>query len=81
MTSVVLRVKLIFPEKLIREPIIARLVKEHNVVPNIRRASVEGTEGWIICELSGTTDAIEESLKWLRELGISVDLLGDMVES
>ncbi len=34
------RVKLTFPEELVREPIIARMVQELGVVPNIRRADV-----------------------------------------
>ena len=47
------RVKLTFPEELVREPIIARMVKELDIVPNIRRADVGEHNGWIICELDG----------------------------
>ena len=32
------RVRLTFPETLVREPIIARMVKELDIVPNIRRS-------------------------------------------
>ena len=35
------RVKLIFPESLVRTPILARLVRQFDVEPNIRRADVE----------------------------------------
>ena len=51
MTTV--RVKLTFPEHLIRQPIIARLVREFDVMPNIRRANVEEHVGWMVCELGG----------------------------
>jgi ABC-type methionine transport system ATPase subunit len=74
------RVKLTFPENLIREPVIARLVREFDVMPNIRRANVEEHVGWIICELGGEQDAVERAIEWLHHLGIGVDRLGDVVE-
>jgi L-aspartate semialdehyde sulfurtransferase ferredoxin len=75
------RVKLTFPEHLIREPVIGRMVKEFDVMPNIRRASVEEHVGWIICELDGDDNAVERAVAWLVELGIQVDRLSDVVES
>jgi len=78
MTNV--RVKLTFPEHLVKQPIIARMVREFNVLPNIRRASVEETMGWIICELGGHEESVEKSITWLRDLGVQVDLLADVVE-
>jgi ABC-type methionine transport system ATPase subunit len=75
------RVKLTFPEHLIRQPIIARLVREFDVLPNIRRASVEEHMGWMICELGGQDEAVERAVEWLRDLGVQVDRLGDVVES
>ncbi len=74
------RVKLTFPEDLIREPVIARMVREFDVLPNIRRANVEERVGWIICELAGSSDAVAAAIDWLRELGVQVDMLGDVVE-
>ena len=79
MTNV--RVKLTFPEHLIRQPIIARLVREFDVMPNIRRANVEEHVGWIVCELGGEDDAVERAVDWLRDLGVQVDRLSDVVES
>jgi len=75
------RVKLTYPEALICEPVIARLVREYDVEPNIRRAHVSSDEGWIICELVGEPGRVEAALEWLREQGVRVDLLGDLVES
>lgn len=74
------RVRLTFPEHLIKQPVIARLVREFDVTPNIRRAKVEESVGWIVCELGGDDDAVERSIEWLRNLGIGVDLLGDVIE-
>jgi L-aspartate semialdehyde sulfurtransferase ferredoxin len=75
------RVKLTFPEELVREPIIARMVKELDIVPNIRRADVGERNGWIICELDGEPGTVDRAVEWLRGEGVQVDLLGDVVES
>lgn len=75
------RVKLTFPDELVREPIIARMVKDLDVVPNIRRADVGEHGGWIICELDGEGGTVERSVAWLRDQGVQVNLLGDVVES
>ncbi len=75
------RVKLTFPEHLIRQPVIARMVQVFDVMPNIRRANVEETVGWMICELGGDQAAVERAIEWLVDLGVQVDRLGDVVES
>ncbi len=75
------RVRLTFPEHLIRQPVIARLVREFDVMPNIRRANVEETVGWMVCELGGDDEAVERAILWLHDLGVQVDRLGDVVES
>ena len=79
MTNV--RVKLTFPEHLIKQPVIARMVREFNIMPNIRRANVEETMGWMICELGGNDLAVERAIEWLGDMGVQVDRLGDVVES
>ncbi len=79
MTSV--RVKLTFPEHLIKQPIIARLVREFDVMPNIRAAKVEETVGWVVCELGGDEEAIERAIDWMADLGVEVDRLNDPLES
>jgi ABC-type methionine transport system ATPase subunit len=75
------RVKLTFPEELVRQPIIARMATKFGVVANIRRANVGEQEGWIICELDGDSPTVDRAVEWLRAEGVRVDLLGDIVES
>ena len=75
------RVKLPFPEELVRQPIIARMAAKFGVGPNIRRANVGEQEGWIICERDGDGPTVDQAVDWLREEGVRVDLLGDIVES
>jgi hypothetical protein len=57
------------------------MVKELDIVPNIRRADVGEHDGWIICELDGNGPTVDRALEWLRSEGVQVDLLGDIVES
>ena len=75
------RVRLVFPEAMVREPLISRMVRAYDVDVNIRRASVEETFGWIICEIEGSRSSVESSIEWLHDAGIEVELLGDVVES
>lgn len=74
------RVKLTFPETLVTVPILARMVRQFDVEPNIRRANVEDHQGWIQCEIDGDPVRLEAALGWLREQGVQVDLLGDVLE-
>ena len=74
------RVKLTFPESEVRRPIRATLVRQFDVEPSIRRADVEDHRGWIICELDGDALGVESAVEWLRQEGITVDLLGDLLE-
>ncbi|MDA8102874.1 MAG: NIL domain-containing protein [Nitrospiraceae bacterium] len=76
-----MRVKLIYPPGLVTKPIIAVLAKDHNVLANIRRASVDEGTGWLVCELEGEPDALKSGLKWLEDSGVEVESLGDVVES
>lgn len=75
------RVRLVFPDALVREPVLAKLARNFDVEPNIRRAAVEDDSGWIVCELTGDQVSVDAALAWLDELGVRVERLGDVVES
>lgn len=74
------RIELTFPEKMIKKPIIYQLVKEYNVIPNIRRANVDEKCGWMVLELSGEDDELENALKHLQDLGVEIEFLDSFVE-
>lgn len=76
-----MRVKLVFPEALIREPVVARLVRRYDITPNIRRASIEDGMGWMVLDLDGNPVEIDQAVAWLHEIGVEVDQLGDLLES
>ena len=75
------RVKLTFPDELVREPVLAQLVRRFDVEPNIRRADVGESQGWIVCELDGTEEAVAAAISWLEETGVVVDILAHPLES
>jgi ABC-type methionine transport system ATPase subunit len=76
-----MRVKLTFPQDLIREPVIFTMARQFNVMPNIRRARVTETAGEMVLELEGEKDNLEKGLSFLKEKGIDVELVeGDVVE-
>ena len=68
-----MRVRLTFPSALIQEPIVYRLVKDFDIVINIRRADVKADHGWVALELEGDEDALERGVAWLKEQGVQVD--------
>ncbi|MGQ0823499.1 MAG: NIL domain-containing protein [Actinomycetota bacterium] len=75
-----LRLFVSFPETMVDRPLIYEIVKRFDVVPNIRRANVEGHSGWIILELAGSHVACDESIAYLEALGCTVNRMeGDVV--
>jgi len=75
------RVKLTFPQHLIKEPVIFTMAKKYDVMPNIRRARVTETVGEMVLELEGTEENLEKGIKSLRDQGVVVELVeGNIIE-
>jgi hypothetical protein len=69
-----------FPAALVPRPLLYEIVKQFDVVPNVRRADVEGDHGWVILELGGAAEARAAAIAYLRGLGCVVDdMSGDIV--
>lgn len=76
------RLYLSFPEALVERPVIFEAANRFGVMPNIRRANVESHSGWVILELTGEQQAIDEAVAWFSEIGVSVNRMeGDVLES
>ncbi|MGE4357089.1 MAG: NIL domain-containing protein [Candidatus Omnitrophota bacterium] len=74
-------VHLVFPQNLIKKPVIYTMAKKFNLVPNIRRAKVTETVGEVTLELSGTKENFDKAKAYLEKMGIKVEpVLGDVVE-
>ncbi len=75
------RVKLTFPQNLIKEPVLFTMARKYDVLPNIRRARVTDTVGEMILELEGDEGNLEMGIKSLQEQGIEVELIeGDVLQ-
>ena len=75
------RVKLTFPQNLIKEPVIFNMAKDFDIMPNIRRARVTETVGEMILELEGSEDNLKKGVDFLKEQGVVVESAeGDIVE-
>jgi len=76
-----IRVKLTFPQDLIKEPVIFSMAKQFNVMPNIRRARITETVGEMVLELEGEDNDLEKGIAFVKEKGIEVEMVeGDIIE-
>ncbi|RUM59379.1 MAG: FeS-binding protein [Persephonella sp.] len=66
------KLKLIYPEDKIKEPILSKVCKNFNIEINIRKANVQESIGWLELELSGEDEEIKKAMDFLKENGIEV---------
>ena len=69
------RLWLMYPPKLITTPVVWQLSRKFKVVTNVRQASVTDEIGIVCLELDGERSEIKSAIKWLENLGISVEPL------
>ncbi len=67
------RVKLTFPQDLIKEPVIFTMARKFDVMPNIRRAKVTESVGEVVLELEGVEKNLDAGIAYLRERGVKVE--------
>ena len=74
------QVTLIFPQHLIKEPVVYMMAKQFEVMPNIRRAKVTESVGEMTLELEGAEENIKKGVAFLETKGIKVEpVVGDVV--
>jgi len=74
------QVTLIFPQHLIKEPVIYMMAKEYAVVPNVRRARVTESVGEVTLEMEGSEESIKNAIAFLEKKGVKVEpVVGDVV--
>ena len=74
------QVTLIFPQHLIKEPVIYIMAKECDIMPNIRRARVTESVGEVTLELEGSEDNLKKAMAFLEKKGVKVEpVVGDVV--
>ena len=68
-----MRLWLMYPPKLITNPVIWELARKFPVITNVRQASVTDEIGIVCLELSGQRPDLKEAIRWLEKLGINVE--------
>ena len=72
---------LYFPQRLIREPIMFVVARDHQLLLNIRRAKITAEAGEATVELEGEPEQLEKAEKAFKKKGVDVEsVLGDIVE-
>ena len=66
------RVHLPFTGKLVEEPILWQLSQTFELIFNIRQADFTEGIGWIMAELEGDAQRLENGIKWLEDRGVQV---------
>lgn len=67
-----MKLKLIYPEEKIKEPLLSKVCKNFNIDINIRKANVQERMGWLELEFIGNEEEIEKAINFLVENGIEV---------
>ena len=74
------RIVLTFPNKLVDQPIIYKLVKEYDLEFNVLQAKITPQEeGVMVLELKGTKEHYADGIRYLANIGVKVEPLGQDV--
>lgn len=70
------KIVLHFPQKLVDQPIVYKLVKDHNLEFNILKASITPEEeGLLVLELKGKDSDYDEGVGYLKKVGVKIQPL------
>lgn len=70
-------ISLRFPKKVVTEPVVVNLVKKFDLTFNILKATVyPRKEGFMVLELSGHKKNYQKGIRYLKDLGIKVESIG-----
>ncbi len=67
------RLMFTYPPDLIKEPIIHNLGQQFNLITNIHLADIAIDKGWVLLELEGKEEDIEQGLAWATSRGMRIE--------
>ena len=62
-----------FPQEQLKEPIIFNLSHQFQIMTNILRADITDDKGWMMLELEGDSEEIEQGITWATTRGVRVE--------
>ena len=72
---------LVFPQDLIKEPVMYIVAREYDLMLNIRRAKITSDAGEATIELEGDEDRIARAVSAFKARGVKgTSVLGDILE-
>ena len=74
------RVVLSFPPSRVEDPVIYHLIKDHGLLVNILRATIDpGKQGRMVVEMSGEEKEVSAGLNYLEGMEVKVEPLGEEI--
>jgi ABC-type methionine transport system ATPase subunit len=71
------RLNLTFPVDKVDQPLLSQAIKKFGIIADIRRAQIEPeTGGYIMMEVTGTDQQIDESIAFFKSYGVGVGFIG-----
>jgi ABC-type methionine transport system ATPase subunit len=67
------RLWLMYPARMIKEPVVWQVGRKFPVVTNVRQASVTEEIGIVCLEISGEREAVKSAIAWLEQAGVKVE--------
>jgi ABC-type methionine transport system ATPase subunit len=67
------RLWLMYPPRLIKQPLLWELGHRFKVITNIRQASITDEIGIVCLELEGRREEVKAAIKWLEKSGVKVE--------
>lgn len=68
-----IRVWLMYPQKLVKRPVIYELGHKYDVITNVRQATVHDDVGLISLEIEGPRSELDKAVRWLERIGVKVE--------
>jgi ABC-type methionine transport system ATPase subunit len=69
-----------FPSELIANPVIHNLGMQFRIITNILRANITEDMGWMMVQLEGEAEDIEQGIAWVTGRGVKVEPVDDSGE-
>jgi hypothetical protein len=67
------RLWLMYPPRLIKQPLLWQLGQKFKVITNIRQVSVTDEIGIVCLELDGKRQDVKAAIQWLEKIGVKVE--------
>lgn len=65
---------LTYPQPLLDKPIIYHLIRQFDLLANIREAHVNSVSGWLILSLRGDQETIQKAIEWMSGQGLEIEV-------